>query len=108
MKTQKTVIENLYDTSYQTVYNQFQTSALSVIKSLNYQSLVCLGVMDGDLFLQQMQSDMKTLKMEFLTTYNRIYTDLVDIEQKYTLEKDTSVVLFASGSSYTSEYAKLS
>lgn len=104
---QKTNIEKMYDDAYQNIYKQFQTSAIDVIKSINYQSLVCLGVMSESSFLQQMQNDNKNLKLSFLNSYSKLYTDASDIEQKNRIQKDSSVSLFASWSSYEIEKNKI-
>lgn len=105
--TEKTKIENMFDTSYDSIYKQFQASVWWFLTSLNYQWLVCLWVISDSKLLQQMQNDNKNLKIWFLNTYTNIYADALDIEQKYRIYKDTSVSLFASWITYEWEKERI-
>ena len=66
------------------------------MKSLNYQSLVCLGVMRNGSFLQDMQTELKDLKLSFLNQYNTILASYADLQQKQAIYRDSGINLFAS------------
>ncbi|MDD3262734.1 MAG: peptidoglycan-binding domain-containing protein [Candidatus Absconditabacteria bacterium] len=104
---EKIKIENMFDTAYNVVYQNFQNSVKGFLTSLDYKGLVCLGVIDDSKLLQQMQNDNKNLKIGFLNAYANLYADALDIEQKQRILKDTNVSLFASGANYESEKTRI-
>lgn len=100
---EKITVENTFDTSYNTVYQKFQSSIGSFLTSMNYQGLVCLWIINDALLLEHMQNDIKNLKIWFLNAYSALYTDALDIEQKQRIYQDTKVFLFSSGQTYETE-----
>lgn len=104
--TQKDVILSGYDNVYTRIYKKFETSWASLMKSLNYQSLVCLWVMNNWSFLQQMQDDLKAQKLDFLNQYNTIVASVSTLEQKQRIYADSNVSLFSYGS-YDKDLAAL-
>lgn len=104
---EKATIEASFDEAYSAVYQKFNSSVVWFLTSLNYQWLVCLWVINDTLFLQDMQNQMKNLKLWFLNTYTSLYGDAFDLEQKQRIYKDTSVVLFASWTTYDSEKQRI-
>lgn len=104
---QKDAVLSLYDSWYSRVYEKFQLTGAGIMKSLNYQSLVCLWVMNNGSFLADMQNELKTLKTNFLNQYNSILTSFFDLEQKKRLYEDSKVNLFSNGS-YEKDLAVLS
>ena len=107
MATQKDIILSGYDTAYARVYQKFETSGAALMKTLNYQGLVCLGAMNNWSFLQQMQDDLKFYKVDFLNKYNTIVTSFWTLEQKQRMYQDSNVSLFTYGS-YDKDLAALS
>jgi len=105
--TQKDSVLSWYDAAYTRVYKKFGTSGASLMKSLNYQSLVCLGVMNNGSFLQQMQDELKSMKVDFLNQYNTIVASVWDLDQKQHIYTDSNVSLFTYGS-YDKDLAALS
>ncbi|AHB41318.1 hypothetical protein P148_SR1C00001G0527 [candidate division SR1 bacterium RAAC1_SR1_1] len=104
---EKITIENMFDSSYNKVYQNFQTSVGGFLTSLNYQGLVCLGVISDTSLLQQMQNDNKNLKIGFLNAYATFYADALDIEQKQRIYQDTKVSLFPNGKTYETEKTRI-
>ena len=104
---EKIKIENMFDTAYNVVYQNFQNSVKWFLTSLDYKWLVCLWVIDDSKLLQQMQNDNKNLKIWFLNAYANLYADALDIEQKQRILKDTNVSLFASWANYESEKTRI-
>lgn len=104
---ERTTIENMFDSSYNTVYQKFQTSVGGLLTSLNYQGLVCLGVISDTLLLEQMQNDNKNLKIWFLNAYATFYADALDIEQKQRIYQDTKVSLFTNWKTYETEKSRI-
>gem|GEM_PF-6085837 len=107
MATQKDIILSGYDTAYARVYQKFETSGAALMKTLNYQGLVCLGAMNNGSFLQQMQDDLKFYKVDFLNKYNTIVASFGTLEQKQRMYQDSNVSLFTYGS-YDKDLAALS
>ncbi len=77
------------------------------MQSIDYQSLVCLWVINNNSFLQQLQDELKSLKLDFLTTYTSISSSVADLDQKNAIYTDSKVSLFASWS-YDKDLAVLS
>ena len=107
ISTQKDVVLSQYDTSYNRIYSQFQISGASIMNSLDYKALVCLGVMKNAEFLNQLQADLKALKVDFLNQYSIILSSVSDLDQKQRIYNDSHVSLFTWGS-YDKDLAVLS
>jgi hypothetical protein len=107
LTAQESWVSQLFDTTYNNVYTFFSKSWLNIIKSNDYQSLVCLGAMTEPSLLLQMQKDKLAIKTSFTKDFLEIKNQLADIEEKNTLQKANNVSLFASWTSYEIEKAKL-
>ena len=81
---------------------------MNLIKTINYQSLVCLGVMSKDSpILLQMQQDKEQIKLAFLRDFLQLDSDISTLEEKVNIMAQTNVNLFASGTNYNTEKARL-
>jgi len=68
---------------YDRVYAKFHASGLNLMKTLNYQSLVCLGVLKrDDSLINQMQKDRQELKLSFLKDFLDIEAEIATLEEK--------------------------
>lgn len=93
---------------YDRVYAKFHASGLNLMKTLNYQSLVCLGVLKrDDSLINQMQKDRQELKLSFLKDFLDIEAEIATLEEKNRIQWETDISLFAYGTTYESEKARI-
>lgn len=105
---EKNSVNTTLETVYQRVYTKFHASGLNLMKTLNYQSLVCLGVLKrDDSLINQMQKDRQELKLSFLKDFLDIEAEIATLEEKNRIQWETSISLFAYGTSYESEKARI-
>ena len=107
LKTQKDAVVSSIDSTYTKLFDQFQSTNLSVIKSLNYKSLVCLWVMKDSPIISDMQTEIQKIKSSFLISFSQLESDAYSLEQKNTLQTQTQISLFQSWTTYESEKVKL-
>ena len=106
--TQKALVNALFDDTYQRVNTLFQKSWLALMQSLNYKSLVCLGVMNqNDSMLMAMQKDKQQLKLWFLKDFLLIESDIATLEEKARILREDNISLFEAGTTYESEKANI-
>lgn len=94
------------DSGYDKLYNDFQKTWLNIMKTVDYQSLVCLGAVSSDsgMFLN-MQKDKQVLKWEILKSFADIEIDIATLEEKKRILEKNWVNLFSNG--YESEKKSL-
>lgn len=104
----KTEVNALFDTTYNKVYDYFQKSGLNLMKSLNYKSLVCLGVMSSDnSILLELQKDKEQIKVWFLRDFLQLESDNATLEEKARVLKDNNISLFDQGTTYETEKTRI-
>lgn len=93
------------DSGYDKLYNEFQKTWVNIMKTIDYQSLVCLGVLSSEsgMFLS-MQNDKQTLKKEILKAFADIEIEIATLEEKEGILEKNWVNLFDSANWY--EYEK--
>jgi len=107
LQAEKTSIGDLFDTTYDTVYTAFAKTGLTIVKSIEYQGLVCLwAIKDGGL-LSQLQKD----KIAFKVAFNRDFVELEKrvlwLEEKKRIQEENNITMFDPGTTYETEKAAL-
>ncbi len=97
----KSVKENLLssiDSGYDKLYLDFQKTWLNLIKTIDYQSLVCLGVLSSEsgMFLN-MQNEKQLLKKDILRSFADIEIEIATLEEKNRILEKNWVNLFTDG-----------
>ena len=78
------------------------------MKSLNYRSLACLGVMKiDDSTLLSMQKDKEEIRLAFLRDFLQLGADISTLEEKNRILTENNINMFTGGSTYTSEKARI-
>jgi len=107
LNTQKTTLKTFFNTTYQNLYSEFSKTWLAIMKTLDYQSLVCLGTMKDIPLLSQMQKEKISLQSAMLKDFIDLDLQISTLEEKYNIQKNSDVSLFDIWSTYESEKAKL-
>ena len=94
LTTQESGILALSNTTYGQVYTAFSKTWLNILKSIGYQSLVCLWAIKDVSFLAQFQKDKTALTIAFQ-------------QDKQSLQTSGGVNVFDSGTTYESEKLKI-
>lgn len=107
LTAQEKNVTTAFSTAYAKVYSAFSKTWLNIMKSVDYQSLVCLGAIKDWSLLSQLQKD----KTSLMTSFNKDFVDLenqiVALEEKQDLQEDNNLDVFDVGTTYESEKAKI-
>lgn len=107
LNTQEKNINTMFTTVYAKVYSLFTKTGLNILKSIDYQSLVCLwAIKDGGL-LAQFQKDKTDLAISFKKDFIDLENQILSLEEKQDLQESDNVNVFDAGTTYESEKAKL-
>ncbi|MFA5748221.1 MAG: peptidoglycan-binding domain-containing protein [Candidatus Absconditabacterales bacterium] len=106
-KTQKDSIITLFDATYKSLNDNFQKSGLALMQSVEYQSLICLGAMQDNSILSQMQKEKESLKIALLKNFVDLENQINSLEEKNHILKDSNINLFDGDSTYETEKIKL-
>ncbi len=107
LQAEKTAIENLFDATYTTVYTAFAKTWLNIVKSVEYQGLVCLWAINDGWLLYQLQKDKIAFKVDFNKDFVELEKRVVWLEEKKRLQEENNITMFESGTNYESEKARL-
>ena len=107
LTTQESGILALSNTTYGQVYTAFSKTWLNILKSIGYQSLVCLWAIKDVSFLAQFQKDKTALTIAFQQDFVDIQNQILSLEDKQSLQTSGGVNVFDSGTTYESEKLKI-
>jgi hypothetical protein len=99
IKAEQTFVGTSFDASYQRIYTILQRTGMSLLKTVDYQSLVCLGVLPAQSIFAQLQTDKMNIKTSFTKDFIELENRLSSIEEKYRLQQENKLDFF-NGSSY--------
>ena len=78
------------------------------MKTLNYQSLVCLGVIKEDSsIISQIQKERQDIKTAFLKEFVQLEWEIAALEDKKRIQTENNLSLFDYGTTYLSEKSKI-
>ncbi len=95
-----------FDSGYQSLYTELSKTGLSMLNTVDYQSLVCLGVLPAESVLVRMQDSWLQLKRSVLQRFADLRSRAYALEEKQKAQQQTTVDLF-NGSNYLQERASL-
>ena len=107
INTQESSVSALLTTAYSQLYTTFIKTWLNILKSIDYQSLVCLWALKEVSLLAQMQKDKTTLTTAFKQDFIDLESQVMALEEKQALQTSDNVNMFDVGTTYESEKAKL-
>jgi hypothetical protein len=64
------------------------------MQSVEYQSLICLGAMQDNSILSQMQKEKESLKIALLKNFVDLENQINSLEEKNHILKDSNINLF--------------
>lgn len=92
---------NLVDSGYDKLYFDFQKTWLNLIKTVDYQSLICLWVLSGeDNILVNLQKGKQNIKKNILKDFADMEIEIMSLEEKNRILKDKWINLFYDKSTY--------
>lgn len=94
MQTQKAMINTLFDSWYANVYQELSKTWLAILRTTDYQSLVCLWIFPVDSILSTLQKDKITLKTSIARDISELDNRVTGLEEKNRLQKENNVDLF--------------
>jgi len=80
-----------FDASYQKVSTIFQTTGMALLKTVDYQSLICLGVLPAQSLLAQLQTDKMDIKTSFNKDFVQLENEIASLQEKYRIQQDMGV-----------------
>lgn len=107
LQAEKTSIGDLFDTTYDTVYAAFAKTWLNIVKSVEYQWLVCLWAISDGWLLAQLQKDKITFKVWFNRDFVELEKRILGLEEKKRIQEENNITMFDPGTSYETEKARL-
>ena len=107
LNEQENGLSLLLSTTYAQLYSTFSKTWLNILKSIEYQSLVCLWAIKDVSLLSQLQKDKMTLTIAFKKDFVDLENQILDLEEKHALQVSDNVNVFDSGTTYESEKAKI-
>ena len=107
LNTQENAINSSFTTSYGKIYALFTKTWLNILKSVEYQSLVCLGAIKDESLLSQLQKSKTAFMISFKKDFIELENQILALEEKQDLQKSDNVNVFDSGTTYESEKATL-
>ncbi|MCX6824146.1 MAG: peptidoglycan-binding domain-containing protein [candidate division SR1 bacterium] len=107
MNAQENAVNTLFTSVYANVYTTFTKTGLNILKSIDYQSLVCLGAIKNESLLSALQKDKTAFMISFKKDFIDLENQILDLEEKQNLQKDNNINVFDSGTTYESEKAKI-
>lgn len=107
LDTQEKSIDTLFNTTYNKVYSTFTKTWLNIMKSVDYQSLVCLWAIKDGWLLSQFQKDKTALAISFKKDFIDLENQILSLEEKQDLQIDNNVNVFDAGTTYESEKAQI-
>lgn len=107
LNTQESSMSALLTTAYGQLYTTFIKTWLNILKSIDYQSLVCLWALKDVSLLAQMQKDKTALTIAFKQDFIDLENQVLALEEKQALQESDNVNMFDVGTTYESEKAKL-
>lgn len=99
MQTQETTLNALFASWYANVYQELSKTWLAILRTTDYQSLVCLWIFPADSILSTLQKDKITLKTLLARDISELNNKVAGLEEKNRLQKENTVDL-RDGSSY--------
>lgn len=107
VQTGRETVNSGFDTVYAAVYALFSRTWLNIVKSVEYQWLVCLWAIKDQSLLSQLQKDRTTLKIALNRDFVELEKKVSGLEERNAMQKETEMIIFDSGTSYETERAKL-
>ena len=107
LNTQESSVSALLTTVYGQLYTAFIKTWLNILKSIDYQSLVCLWALKDVSLLAQMQKDKTSLTTALKQDFVDLESQVLALEEKQALQMSDNVNMFDVGTTYESEKAKL-
>ncbi|MFA7298793.1 MAG: peptidoglycan-binding protein [Candidatus Absconditabacterales bacterium] len=107
LQNEKSTISILFETTYDNVYAVFAKTGLNIIKSIEYQGLVCLGAIKDGSLLSQLQKDTIIFKVSFNRDFVELEKRVAGLEEKKRIQEENDITMFDPGTTYETEKAKL-
>lgn len=104
---QESGVSALLATAYGQAYATFIKTGLNILKSVEYQSLVCLWAIKDVSLLSQMQKDKTALTIAFKQDFVELENQVLALEEKQALQTSDNVNVFDAGTTYESEKARI-
>lgn len=107
LQTERDTISGLFDATYNNVYAMFSKTWLNIMKSIEYQGLVCLGIVKNESLLSLLQKDKTVLVTSFKKDFVELENQIISLEEKKSLQDINNINVFDTGTTYESEKAKI-
>ncbi|MCX6824953.1 MAG: peptidoglycan-binding domain-containing protein [candidate division SR1 bacterium] len=104
---QQSAVSGLFNTTYTKIYTLFSKTGLNIIKSIEYQSLVCLGAIKDESLLSQLQKDKTALMIGFKKDFIDLERQIQSLEEMKDLQETNGINMFDAGTSYESEKVRI-
>ncbi|HMS91505.1 MAG TPA: peptidoglycan-binding domain-containing protein [Candidatus Absconditabacterales bacterium] len=107
LNAQENSLSSGFTNTYTRLYSIFSKTGLNILKSIEYQSLVCFGAIKNESLLSQLQKDKMDLTISFKKDFIELENQVLALEEKKSLQESDGLNVFASGTNYESEKARL-
>jgi len=107
LNAQESEVSAVLSTVYTQLYTTFSKTWLNILKSIEYQSLVCLWAMKEVSLLSQLQKDRMQLNIAFKQDFIGLENQILALEEKQALQVSDNINVFDVGTTYESEKTKL-
>ncbi len=104
---QKIRVSNLFDATYNKIYTDFTQTGLNIMRSIGYQSLVCLWAIKSDSLISQLQNDKTSFKIAFNKDFVDLESQILGLEEKNRIQTQNGVIVFDSGTTYDTEKTRI-
>ena len=94
MQAQETTLNTLFASWYANVYQELSKTWLAILRTTEYQSLVCLWIFPVDSILSTLQKDKIALKTSITRDISELDTRVAWLEEKNRLQKENNIDLF--------------
>lgn len=91
LKSRQILVGTSFDATYQKIYTIFQNTGMTILRAVDYQSLVCLGVLPSQSLLTQLQIDKMDIKTSFNKDFIQLENQITSLQEKYRLQQDTNI-----------------
>gem|GEM_PF-4091755 len=80
---QKTSLETVLATTYNTIYNKYQTEIFPLLATSNYNSLKCMNLLTNDNILSDMDQEIEIIRKSILEQYVSLNAEIFNLMNQY-------------------------
>ena len=107
LDAQERSLSSWFSSTYAKLYTLFSKTWLNILKSIEYQSLVCFWAIKNESLLSQLQKDRTLLTISFKKDFIELENQILALEEKKNLQESDGVNVFDAWTTYETEKIRL-